>query len=331
MHLIRPAQPSDLGALADLARHLNTVNLPADRERLSSMLQDSQAQLDGSDAPDQAIIFVLENEHEELQGSATIIAKHGSPQAPHCFFDVIEEERYSARLEKVFHHQVLRLGASFVPRTEIGGLVLHPDMRGMGIGRFLSLSRFQFIANYRSHFCDYILAELLPAFDEDGNSPLWNALGHRFTGLTYREADRLSGQEKEFIEDLFPRTDVHVSLFAPRTQEVIGQVGKATKGALRLLLQEGFFYTKRIDPFDGGPHYRAATDDVASVKATRVAQAVEGHGDHPAMVGVKSKDPSNYKAVQTTMSIHGMHVHLSKEVFERLGVAPGADVLVTPL
>ena len=70
---------------------------------------------------------------------------------------------------------------------------------------------------------------------------------------------------------------------------------------------------------------------MASVKATRVAQAVEGHGDHPAMVGVKSKDPSNYKAVQTTMSIHGMHVHLSKEVFERLGVAPGADVLVTPL
>jgi arginine N-succinyltransferase len=329
MNLIRPAHPNDLDGLFGLAEHLNTVNLPADEERLSEMLEDSVNQFEGSDAPDQAMIFVLEDGQGALRGSATIIARHGSPQAPHCFFDVIDEERYSPRLDQVFHHKVLRLGTSFVPRTEIGGLVLDPSLRGQGLGRFLSLCRFQFIAAYRERFCDYVLAELLPPFDEDGNSPLWHALGQRFTGLTYREADRLSGQEKEFIEDLFPRSDLHVSLFSRKIQSVIEQVGPNTKGALKLLLEQGFFYTKRIDPFDGGPHYWANTDEIACIRSTRALRARAGQGHGQAMVGVQTKNARDYRVCLAPVNAQGMQVDTDQETLDRLGVEAGEDLLVT--
>ena len=329
MKLIRPAQSSDLDSLYELAKHLNTVNLPADKKRIQDMLDHSEQQFRGSKEPDQAMIFVLEDEVNALRGSATIIAHHGSPQAPHCFFDVIDEERYSPRLNKVFHHKVLRLGTSFVPRTEIGGLVLDPALRGKGIGRFLSLCRFQFIAAYRERFCDHVLAELLPPFDTDGNSPLWNALGQRFTGLTYREADRLSGQEKEFIEDLFPRSDLHVSLFSPKTQSVIETVGEDTQGALKLLKEQGFFYTKRIDPFDGGPHYRASTDEIICVRSTRALRARRGQGQHRAMVGIQTHDALQYRTCLALVNPRGMQVEIEGEILDRLQIDSGADLLVT--
>jgi arginine N-succinyltransferase len=331
INLIRPAAMTDLDGLAVLAKHLDTINLPADRHRLSHMLGHSAEQLAGDDTADRAIIFVLEDGDGTLCGSANIIARHGSPQAPHCFFDVIDEERYSPRLNKVFHHKVLRLGTSFVPRTEIGGLVLDPTLRGKGLGRFLSLTRFQFIAAYRSRFCDHVLAELLPPLDEEGNSPLWNALGHRFTGLTYREADRLSGQEKEFIEDLFPRSDLHVSLFSPQTQSVIEKVGQATEGALSLLRDQGFFYTKRIDPFDGGPHYRCQTDDIRCVKNTRSIRGRAGSGSVDAIVGLQVDNAADYRALRCNIEIHGMEAEVPKEALERLGAGQASDLLISPL
>ena len=331
MNIIRCAKRSDRDQLYQLAQHLDTVNLPADNARLEAMLIDSERQLAGSDQPDEAMIFVLEDASGALRGSATIIARHGSPQAPHCFFDVIDEERYSPRLDQVFQHKVLRLGTSFIPRTEIGGLVLDPALRGQGLGRFLSLCRFQFIAAYRDRFCDHILAELLPPFDADGNSPLWNALGQRFTGLTYREADHLSGQEKEFIEDLFPRSDLHVSLFSPKTQAVIETVGDETQGALRLLQEQGFYYTRRIDPFDGGPHYRAVTDEVTAVVTTRSLRARVGDGTERAIVGVPTDDARGFRCCLASVTCQGMQVYLSANALERLGVSKGGELLVTPL
>ena len=180
-----------------LAQHLDTVNLPADNARLEAMLIDSERQLAGSEQPDEAMIFVLEDASGALRGSATIIARHGSPQAPHCFFDVIDEERYSPRLDQVFQHKVLRLGTGFIPRTEIGGLVL--DLR-CAASRCTSLCRFQFIAAYQDRFCDHILAGA-PPLARTATRAL--DVGQRFTGLTYHEADHLGGR-REFIEDLFP-------------------------------------------------------------------------------------------------------------------------------
>ena len=58
-----------------------------------------------------------------------IFAQHGSRRAPHVFFDVLEEERYSETLDRHFVHRVLRIGYNYKGLTEIGGLVVRPEFR----------------------------------------------------------------------------------------------------------------------------------------------------------------------------------------------------------
>ncbi|MBM65951.1 MAG: arginine N-succinyltransferase [Myxococcales bacterium] len=328
MYLLRQATSSDLEALVRLAKLLDTINLPADPDAMDRLLAESHEAFEGASQPDQAMFFVLEDPKGEVCGCSNIIAHHGSPEAPHTYFDVIEEDRYSRDLERLFSHLVLRLGTSFHPRTEIGGLILEPSHRGKGMASLLSRARFQYIAAYRERFCERILAELLPPFDDDGSSPLWKALGRRFTGLDYREADRLSINQKEFIEDLFPRGDIYVSLFDEETHRVIGTVGDETKGVEVMLRREGFRYQRRIDPFDGGPHYGAPTDRVRSVRLTRSCRAIaRASGGRSALVA--ALEP--FRSVRSQVELTGLQVCVPPDALARLQASEGQDLLVTPL
>src|SRR5262249_32670784 len=151
-----------------------------------------------------------------------------------------------------------------------------PRFRGQNKpGKQLSFARFLFIAMHRRHFRDVILAELLPPLMPDGRSLLWEAVGRKFTGLSYTEADRMSRQNKEFIKELFPQTDIYATLFPTRVQKVIGQVGRETEGVRRMLEKIGFRYVERIDPFDGGPHFEAKTADVTLVRQLRRCKVAE--------------------------------------------------------
>src|SRR5205085_10990171 len=158
--------------------------------------------------------------------------------------------------------------------TEIGGLVVRPEYRHRPeqLGRLLSYVRFLYIALHRPLFCDEVLSELMPPLEADGTSLLWESLGRRFTGLSYQEADRLSQDNKEFIRALFPQDPLYASLLPPHVQERIGQVGPHTKAVEKVLREIGFSYAHRIDPFDGGPHFQARTDDITLVQATKRAR-----------------------------------------------------------
>ena len=75
----------------------------------------------------------------------------------------------------------------------------------------LSYVRFLFIGMHRDRFRDEVLSELLPPLEPDGTTALWEALGRQFTGLSYQEADRLSKDNKEFIQRAVPRrADLHL-------------------------------------------------------------------------------------------------------------------------
>jgi arginine N-succinyltransferase len=43
-------------------------------------------------------------------------------------------------------------------------------------------------------------------------------------------------------------------------------VGKETKPVKKMLESIGFKYKKQVDPFDGGPHYRAKLKDIKVIK-----------------------------------------------------------------
>src|SRR4029077_21157762 len=145
--------------------------------------------------------------------------------------------------------------------------------------------RFLYLARHRTVFRDEVLSELMPPLEPDGTSLLWESLGRRFTGLTYQEADRLSQANKEFIRTLFPQDPIYTTLLPPHVQELIGQVGKDTKGVEKMLREVGFAFAHRIDPFDGGPPLHARTDDITLARNTRsgrVAVLPAAEGEPPA-------------------------------------------------
>ncbi|MDB4997495.1 MAG: Arginine N-succinyltransferase [Myxococcaceae bacterium] len=273
---IRGALASDEDQLLELAHHLNTVNLPDDRESVATILDIASKSFTGAikDPKRREYVFVLvDAEKKHLVGTSMIIAQLGRRDAPYIYLDVIDEERYSATLDRHFKHTALSIGYSYNGPTEIGGLILRPEYRRVEerLGQFISYVRFLYMKMHRELFRDEILAELLPPLEADGTSHLWDALGRHFTGLTYAEADLLSKKNKEFIRSLFPEGTIYASLLPKQAQDVIGKVGTQTRGVEKMLRRIGFRYAERVDPFDGGPHFTAPTDEISLVMRTHKA------------------------------------------------------------
>lgn len=273
MFVIRESFRDDLDQILAVAKHLNTVNLPADRGALEHIIDHSVRSFAGELEPaEREFLFVLEDmDNSRVIGTSMIHAQHGTRRSPHVYFQVRNEERYSQTLDRYFVHQCLRLLFNYNGPTEIGGLILLPEYRrsGHSLGKLLSYMRFLFIAMHRNWFRDEVLSELLPPLEPNGTSVLWEHLGKKFTGLTYREADQLSSRNKEFIHALMPTSDIYTALFPDEVQAVIGAVGEQTKGVEKILRRIGFDYAGQIDPFDGGPHFLARTDDITLVAQSR--------------------------------------------------------------
>jgi arginine N-succinyltransferase len=339
MFTIREVFPEDLVGLHAVAAHLDTVNLPNDRAVLEKQIEHSKKSFAGQlDVFKREYLFVLvdENTHK-IVGTSMIHAQHGTRRAPHIFFDVMTDERYSETLDKHFIHKVLRIGYNYNGPTEIGGLVLHPSYRRnpAALGKWLSYVRFLYIGLHRASFRDEVLSELLPPLQPDGTSPLWEALGRHFTGMSYQEADRVSQSNKEFIRALFPADSIYISLLPEAVQQLIGQVGPNTKGVEKMLRRIGFEYADRIDPFDGGPHFIAKTDDITLVRATRTARVValpagDEQGPPTGLVSVERDRGPHFAATGTRFRLEGTDVGLSEATMKLLGVAPGDSVGVLP-
>lgn len=276
---VRAAGPHDLEGLYEVARHLNSVNLPANRVRLSHALALSEASFRGeiANSKECEYVFVLVDhgcpgDTPKVVGSSMIFAQLGRRGAPYIYLDVLPEERYSSTMDRHVRHTTLKIGYSYDGPTEIGGLAILPEYRHVPeqLGLRISAARFMYVRAQRPLFQAELLAELMPPLRPDGSSALWDALGHAFTAMSYEEADKLRRDNKEFIRGLFPEAPIHASLLAPDARDVIGRVGPGALAARDLLTRIGFRYAERIDAFDGGPHYTAATDSVSYVRETRL-------------------------------------------------------------
>jgi arginine N-succinyltransferase len=342
---VRPAAEADLPAVLAASRHLDSVNLPNEREPLAEIIARSGRSFAAAIEPaKRQFLFVLVERQaaggeERVIGASMIFAQHGSRQSPHTFFDVIEEERYSETLDRHFRHTVLRIGYNYRGLTEIGGLVVLPEFRGHPeqLGKLLAYVRFQYMGLHREVFREEVVSELMPPLEADGTSLLWEALGRHFTGLSYQEADRLSRENKEFIRALFPQDPIYATILPPGAQALIGQVGQASRPVERLLRRLGFAYAHRIDPFDGGPHFHAETDQIPLVRDTRRARVrgtVTGAapaGAVDALVASQSAETVFLRAIRTRVELADDQVTLPSASAALLGVAAGDPVAVTPL
>ncbi len=338
---IRGALLQDEEELLRLAHYLDSVNLPNDPAYVRSLLEHSDRSFSGkihSVTHRKYVFLIWDHEHERAVGTSMIVARLGRRDAPYIYLDVIDEEKYSKLLDKHFHHPALRLGFSYQGPTEIGGLVVAPECRASKekLGLQISYVRFLFIAMHRKLFQDEILAELLPPLEDDGTSHLWEALGRHFTGISYAEADRLSSENKSFIRDLFPSGLIYASVLSEDAQGVIGKVGAQTKGVEKMLRRIGFRYADRVDPFDGGPHFVADTDDVTLIQNARVAMLgevlAEAPKGHLALVGRDHDGPPYYRAIASpVLEMGGSRIGLCRDAAERLQVQPGDAVHHLPL
>jgi arginine N-succinyltransferase len=336
---IRAATQADQDDLLELASYLDSVNLPHDATAIAELLENSDRSFSGAikDPRRREYIFVLRDLVDKRAiGTSMVIGQLGRRDAPYIFLDVLTEEKYSATLDKHFEHKKLSIGYSYKGPTEIGGLVMHPKYRAAPerFGALISYVRFLWIAMHRAEVQNEILAELLPPLESDGTSHLWEAVGRHFTGLTYREADRLSKRNKEFVKGLFPDGDIYASLLSPAAQDVIGKVGPQTRGVEKMLRRIGFRYAERIDPFDGGPHFVAPTDEITLIKSSARYHVIVGEPAADAqrfLIAFERSDAPYFVAIRARASMSNGRVSINAQTAAHLGATTDDTLWCLPL
>jgi arginine N-succinyltransferase len=328
--LIRQARVADHRKILALARELDSINLPTDAAELRRALERSELSFRGRYRKRERALYVFcaeEPSTHKVVGASMIIGKHGTPESPHYYLEMDSEERYSHTLKRMFRHTFLRLRYSMDGPTELGGLIVTAAMRRHPehIGKQLSWVRFLYLARHRARFERRVLAEILPEFGPDYRNAFWDHYGREVTGLSFRAADRLAARDKEFIRALFPDAPLYTFLLPEEVRRSLGQAAPASRGAVRLLEQAGMRFLNHIDPFDAGPYYGAAADDLVPVKEYRKARVALGKLD-PARTRlhlVAREDGKGFRAVRADAIAENGRIAVSREVLAVLGARQG--------
>ncbi len=301
MLVIRPIATDDLDQLVELAAlaGVGITTLPKDRQLLRKRITESQHGFSKmTDKPaGETYLFVLEDlEKKQIVGTTGIVAKVGGFEPFYAYR--IETSVHESQMLGIHKEiQTLHLVREHNGPCEIGSLFLAPDYRRGGNGRLLSLSRFLFIAQHRDFFAARVIAEMRGVIDNDGRSALWDALGKHFFEIEYPTADYLSMVNKKFIADLMPTHPIYIPLLPKPAQDVIGQVHKNTRPALRLLESEGFEFSGMVDIFEAGPVMICPRDDIRTVRDSRTAvisrltdEPIDPDSDDQYIIGNTSRD-----------------------------------------
>ena len=192
MILLREIQEKDLDALERFAQIPGFINLTTDKDALREKVLRAQSSFADTlkDKSEGKFIFVAEQIGEggarQVVGTSMIATQHGTVDSPHFYFEVGNEEKFSETINTGFIHGTLTLKYDTNGPSEIGGLVLDPALRNnadVRLGRQISFVRFLYLGMNRGRFRKKLLAELLPPLNKKGQSPLWEAIGRRFTNM----------------------------------------------------------------------------------------------------------------------------------------------------
>ncbi len=277
MSLVRLARRQDLDALVELAstvdRSMTTVprSIQAMAERLDEAEEAAAPgrRIDGSEA----YLFVLE-EDGRLLGLSAVYAAVGVHR-PFYSYKVSSISQASPDLGVRVDTRILHLVNDYAGASVVGTLYLHPEARGGGRGRLLSLARFVFMAAHRERFGDRVMAEMRGLTEADGSSPFWDAVGKRFFQREFSEADLRRGHEFRYIAELFPTYPIYADLLPSTAQNVIGRTHPDAEAAVTLLTEQGLRDHGYVDIFDAGLCLHAFIDDLQIVRACRSTAVVE--------------------------------------------------------
>lgn len=273
--VIRPIVMRDLDWLYEATNLSGTglTSLQHDKEYLQHRIQISEQSFADDIPVEQRIyLFVRENlADKQLVGVSGIDACVGYKEVFYNFL-ISTIAQSSADFDVRLEHKVLTLVNDFQDASELISTWLHPNFRGQLIGKFLSLSRFLFIARFPHWFGEQIIAEIRGVCDDEGNSPFWDAVGKKFFSMSFAQADYLTlTTDKQFIADLVPRDPIYIDLLPAEAKTVIGIEHPRAQAARHLLQDEGFRFKNYIDIFDGGPVLQAQTKDIHTIANRKIA------------------------------------------------------------
>lgn len=354
MFLIRQSKLEDVATFLRLAKMVYFINLPPNEQIIAGKIEQSNLAFGRAagkareakptkgrksasmyESSDLFVFTMLDTDTRSVIGTSQIRAHQGGPGNPNWAMKITERTFRSEPLSYSSTHKVGKLFGDESGPTEIGGLIIQPSYRGNHLrpGRFLSFVRFHFIGLYRKFFADRILAEMMAPVSSEGENTFWDNFGRKFIPVKYAEADRFCQHNRRFIPELLPREEIYLSLFSLEVQNMVGEVAPETVPARRLLESMGFRYRGMIDPFDGGPHLDASTDQIELVKKTRslpLLAPTNGRLGSHGIVSVLNKD-AEFRAIETECSIEKSGIRLSEEAMSVLEAAPGASIGFTPV
>jgi arginine N-succinyltransferase len=365
MFLIRQSKAEDTGTLLKLARMVYFINLPPDERLINAKIQHSQECFryaasidndqgdDGDETPeavhrpgikglahaesDVFMFTILDTVSGGVVGTSQVRSHMGGPGNPNYSLKVFSREFRSSTLGIGTTHLLARLHADESGPSEVGGLIIQPAFRGHKDkpGRFLSWVRFHFVGLRRSLFASKIIAEMAPTVTSDGDNLFWDSIGRKFIPVKYVEADRFCQHNRKFIDELYPKDDIYLTLLPLEVLNQVGQVGSETAPARRMLERLGFQYRNFIDPFDGGPHLEAATDRVPLVRETKSGTfgetlSAKTPATHHGIVSVFESD-GEFRAVECDMAFDKQgRVCIPKRDLDKLEASRGSTCAVTP-
>lgn len=327
---IRLVRPSDLESLAHLAQQttFGLTTLSPDPKRLRRRIDDSEK----GDAP---LLVMVEEDDQRVIGTAGLFTHVGNATRGEPFYAYRLERSVHRSATLGVHNEVdaLHLVKWFDGPTELGTLFLHPDYRGGGNGRVLSLSRFLLIARNPTAFDSQVIAELRGVIDERGCSPFWEGLGRHFFQVDFPIADILSSQDKQFIAELMPTHPIYVPLLSEEAQRVIGKVHPQTEPAKQLLESEGFYDAKMVDIFDGGPCVRCDRNAIRTVTQSTRCELLgwtDQEIDRRADSLVATAD-GEFRVLGCVVEGTPDGITLHRRDAERLRARVGQELIVAPL
>ncbi len=338
--ILRPCRISDLPSVERIAEAsaVGITSLPPDHDKLYDKIRTSTqsfaAEVDVNG--EEQYFFVLEDvQSGDIVGTSGIVASAG-----------FHDRFYSYRNEIIVHASQ-ELGVS----NKIHSLHLCHDLTGLSLltsfyidpafnktraPQLLSRGRMLFIAEHPERFADKLAAENPGVCDDSGRSPFWDAVGRRFFNMDYPQAEQLSGgRNKTFIAELMPQYPIYVPLLPADAKLAIGQLHPVAELPFSILLEEGFEADTYIDIFDGGPTVEARIPAVRSIAANRRLRV---NRTEPAVGAKQTYLIANTATEEFRATIADLVVpvgdellSLSPELADRLEVASGDDVRVTPL
>ncbi len=312
------------------------TTFPADPEVIAAKVETAAGSFSGTvrNADAQYLLVLEDLNSKAILGVSAVYPEIGQPFG---FFSY-HMDRLVQHAPSIAYHldcAVLNLSNGYTGLTEIGTLAVDPDLRGSGAGKMLAKARYMLMACFPDLFSDRVIAEMRGWQDSDGSSPFWSAVGQRFFGLDFAEADALSAvQGAQFIANLMPKFPIYLDLLPDEARAVVGRPHDASAIAMNMLIKEGFRFENYVDVFDAGPQVIAPLTDIRTVAQSTVVPVAppdEGGSDIGPDLLVCIPALQDFRLIRTPGRVEDGMLTIGKEGFDALDLDTGDHVRIVSL